>query len=173
MPFQNSHWQSTCESVPKTCVTSIGALLSCFLSLSGKFLLIMSPLVLGEFLGEFFNIECRWQVSCSRLWEFETPNSDAIISKTEKFSLNFLFHFWNVHQILNSLKKRMIVIVNVFRKLETLKSLVRPLSKKRRLRTRFDSQHLKVFQILENSPWERFDHVFHHFQGSWFGISLP
>ena len=46
----------------------------------------------------------------------------------------------------------MIVIGNVFPKLQTVKILVRPMSKKRRFRTRFDSQHAKASQILAKSP---------------------
>ena len=36
-----------------------------------------------------------------------------------------LFDFWNLHQILNILKKKMIVIANVFPKLQTVKILIR------------------------------------------------
>ena len=46
----------------------------------------------------------------------------------------------------------MIVIGNVFPKLETVKILVSPLSKKRRLTRRFDSQHVKASQTLAKSP---------------------
>ena len=42
----------------------------------------------------------------------------------------------------------MIVIANVFQILETVKDLVRPLSKKRRFRTSFESQHVKVSETL-------------------------
>ena len=45
----------------------------------------------------------------------------------------------------------MIVIANIFAKLETVKNLFRPLSKKRRLRRHFESQHVKVSQILAES----------------------
>ena len=79
--------------------------------------------------------------------------------KNQKNFQHFLLHFWNLHQILNLLKKRTIVIANVFPKLQTLKIFVRPLSKKRRFRTRLDSQHVKASQILEKSPREHFDHV--------------
>ena len=72
----------------------------------------------------------------------------------------FLFHFWNVQQSLNILEKNMIVIANVFLKLQTVKILVRPLSKKRRFRTRFDSEHVKASQMLAKFPWEPFYHVF-------------
>ena len=57
----------------------------------------------------------------------------------------------------------MIVIANVFPKLQTVKDLVRPLSKKRRFRTCFDSQHVKASQILSKSAWESFCNVFSSF----------
>ena len=57
----------------------------------------------------------------------------------------------------------MIVIANVFPKLQTVKKLVRTLSKELRFRTGFDSQHVKASQILAKSPWERFYHVFSSF----------
>ena len=68
--------------------------------------------------------------------------------KNEKLFLNFFFHFWNLHQTLNVLKKKMIVLANVFPKLENVKNFVRTLSKKRRFRTRFDSQHVKASQTI-------------------------
>ena len=46
----------------------------------------------------------------------------------------------------------MMVVANVFPKLMNVKSFVRPLPEKRRLRTRFDSQHVKASQILLKSP---------------------
>ena len=85
--------------------------------------------------------------------------------KKEKLFLNFLFHFWNLHQILNILKEKMIVIANVFPKLQTVKILVRPLSKKRPFRTRFERQYVKASQILPKSPWESIYHVFSSFSG--------
>ena len=42
-------------------------------------------------------------------------------------------------------------IATVFPKLETVKDLVRPLSKKYRFRTFLDSQHVKGSQTLVNS----------------------
>ena len=48
------------------------------------------------------------------------------------------------------LKKMMILIANGYPKLGTVIILLRPLSKKRRFRTRFDSQHVKVSQIRAN-----------------------
>ena len=85
--------------------------------------------------------------------------------KSEKLFLNFLFIFWNLHQILNILKKRIILIANEFPKLDTVKIFLRPLSKKRRFRTPFYSQHVEASQIRSKSPWERFYHVFSSFSG--------
>ena len=59
----------------------------------------------------------------------------------------------------------MIVIANVFSKLQTVKILFRKLSKKRRFRKRFDSLHVKVFKMLAESPSEQFYHVFSWFWG--------
>ena len=78
----------------------------------------------------------------------------------------------------------MIVIANVFAKIETLKILLRPLSEKRRFRTRLDSQHVKASQIIAKSQWERFCDVFSSFSrklickmsplvlGEIFGVSI-
>ena len=53
----------------------------------------------------------------------------------------------------------MIVIANVFPKLQTVKIFVRIFSKEHRLGTGFASQHVKASQLLAKSPWERFYHV--------------
>ena len=74
-----------------------------------------------------------------------------------------MFHFWYLHEILNIFKEKLIVIGNVFPKLQTLKSLVRPLSKKPCFRTPFDSQHVKASNVLAKSPWECFYHFFSSF----------
>ena len=74
-----------------------------------------------------------------------------------KFSLKlktfriFSFHFWNLHQVSNIFKKKMIVVATLLRKLEAVKDLVRPLSKKQCFRTPFDSHHVKESQTLVKS----------------------
>ena len=45
----------------------------------------------------------------------------------------------------------MMVLANLLRKLQTVKDLVRPLSKKQCFRTAFDSQHVKGCQTLVKS----------------------
>ena len=59
----------------------------------------------------------------------------------------------------------MMVIANILPKLQTVNILVRPLSKKPRFPTHFDSEHMKSSQILYKSPWEAFCHVFPSFSG--------
>ena len=95
---------------------------------------------------------CKSQFKCNYL-------------QNQKLFLNFLFDLWNLHQILNILKKNMMVIANVLPKLQTVDILVRPLSEKSRFRTRFDIQHVKAFQIFAKSPWEQFYLVFSSFWG--------
>ena len=67
----------------------------------------------------------------------------------------------------------MIVIANVFPKLKNTKSFVKPLPKKRRLRTRFECEHLKAFQILAKSPRERSSHVLSSFSGNLISKIFP
>ena len=143
-----------------------------FLSLSRKLVWKMSPLVLGEVLVVFanrLNVDGKYPVHDSE--NLQLPTQMQVSEKrnylrNEKFFLNFFLHFMNLHQILNILKKMMIFIANVFPKLQTAKMLLRPLSKKRRFRTSFDSELVKASEILAKSPREHFDHVPHHFQGS-------
>ena len=80
--------------------------------------------------------------------------------KNENFFPHFLFYWWNLHQLLDILTKKMTVIANLFPLLQAVKDLVRPLSKKHRVRTCFDSQHVKVSQALVKSAWQDFYHTF-------------
>ena len=61
---------------------------------------------------------------------------------------DFFLHFWNLHQILQILKEKMIVRAALFRKLQTVTALVRPLFKKHRFENFFDNQHFKESQAL-------------------------
>ena len=54
----------------------------------------------------------------------------------------------------------MIVIATLFWKVQTVKNLVRPLSKKHRFRTPFDTQHVKGPQTLVKFAREYFHLVF-------------
>ena len=54
----------------------------------------------------------------------------------------------------------MIVIANVFPKLQSVKDLVKPLSRKRHFRTSFDSQRVNEYETLVNSALENLYHIF-------------
>ena len=76
--------------------------------------------------------------------------------------MDILFHLWNFHHIFKSLKKKQIVIANVFPKLLTVKELARALSKKHCFRTFFESEDVKGSQTLVKFGWHDFCHFFHH-----------
>ena len=105
-------------------------------------------------------MDCRLQVSCSGLWEFAVRYSNPVILKTKKHFHGFLFHLLNFHQIWNIFEKKKIVIANVFPKLATVQGLDTPLTIQRRLKTFFDSQHVKRFETLVKSSSEHFYNTF-------------
>ena len=80
--------------------------------------------------------------------------------RNKKHIPGFLFHLWNLHQILNIFKQMTIVIGNLFPKLAIVQGLVTPLTIQRSLKTSFDSQHVKRFQTLVKSSWKHFSHIF-------------
>ena len=149
------------------------ALLSWFSSFSLNLIFKISPLVLGEILGVFVNTLSADGKYPVQYWENLLLVIQMNFLKNQKLFSNFLSHFWNLHQTLNILKKKMIVLANVFPKLMTSKILLRPLSKKRCYRTSFYSQHVKVPQILVKSPWKCFCHVFPSFSGKFFTEMSP
>ena len=119
-----------------------------FSSFWGKLIRKISRLVLGEILGVFVETLPADAKYLLNIKSISNSQLKCKYLKNENLFLNFLFDFWNLHQISNILKKNMMVIANAFLKLQTLKILVRPLSKKRCFRKRFDRHHVKVCQIL-------------------------
>ena len=112
----------------------------------------MSALVLCKILGLSVNTltsDGKYPVQGCEILQLQFKCNYLI---NEKILLHFLFHFWILPQISKTLKEKMIVIANVFPKLQTVKILVRPLSKKRPFRTRFERQYVKASQILPKSP---------------------
>ena len=91
--------------------------------------------------------------TCNSLFKCNYP-------RNKKLFLIFFLHLWNLHQIFNIFQKEMIVIANVFLRLQTVKDLVKSLYKDRRFRTSFGNQHVKWFQTLVKSAWEHFYHIF-------------
>ena len=80
--------------------------------------------------------------------------------KNKNHFLVFLLHLWNLHQILNTLKKTKIVRASVLPKLATVQGLVTPLTIQRPLKTSFNSQQVKRVQTLVKSSWEHYYHIF-------------
>ena len=72
------------------------------------------------------------------------PQFNCNYLKNGKLFLNFLFHFWNLPQIFNILKIKMLLIANVFPNFQTVENFVTPLYKKRRFGKRLVSRHVKV-----------------------------
>ena len=157
----------------------------CLQNLHGN-VLIMFFIILGELDSEnvshsatwipgafCLHIDCRWQVILFKVVRICNSQFKSSYLNNKKLFLNFLLHFWILHQILNILREKMNVIANGFPKLQTVKISVRKLSKEHRFRTGFESQRVKVLQLLWKSPWERLYLVFHHSCGSWFGKCLP
>ena len=122
--------------------------------------------MLGEIGGVFLKTltsDGKYPVQCSGNLQLRIE-----IQLSEKKKRNFLislFHFWNLHQISNILKKKMIVIDKLFPKLQTLKIFLRILSQEHRFRTGFGSQHVKASQLLPKSPRKRFCHALLSFSG--------
>ena len=116
----------------------------------------MCPRELGQILGVFVNTltaDGKYPVQgCENL---HLPIQMHLSEKHKSFS-EFSFHFWILHQILNILKEKMIVIANVFPKLQTVKSFVRKLSQEHRFRKDFGSQLVKALQMLAKIRWETF-----------------
>ena len=130
-----------------------------FSSFLGKLIWKMSSVVFDEILGVFLDtlpVDAKYPVE---YYENLRLQIQMQLSEKRKPFSEFLFHFWIIHKISNILKKKMMVIANVFPKLQTVKILVRPLSKKRRFRKRFDRQHVKVSQILAKAPLQHIYHV--------------
>ena len=131
-----------------------------FSSLWGEIIWKISPWFKFEIIGfllthglSITSILFRIVRICRSLFKSSSP-------KKKKHFLSFLFHLWNLHQILNNFKKKNIVIANVSPKLATVQGLVTPLTIQRRLKTSFDSQHVKRYQTLVKSWWEHFYHIF-------------
>ena len=66
--------------------------------------------------------------------------------KNGRLFLDFLFHFWNVHEIQNILKKRMSVLALIFPKLLFRKEVATGMSRRSGFRTPFSNQRVNGFQ---------------------------
>ena len=120
----------------------------------------MFPIVLGEIFGVFVDtLPANPKYPVEHYENMRLPIQMQLSEKRKAFS-QFFVSFLESTSNFKHLKKKMMAIANVFPKFQTVKILVRPLSKNCGLRKRFDSQHEKVSQILAKSPGEQFFHLF-------------
>ena len=125
----------------------------------------ISPFLKFEILDVFVNAltpDDKYPVRDSENLQFPVQMK---LSQKRKLFVTFLFYLWNLHQILNILGKKMTSIANLFPRLQTVKSLIKPLSQNHRFTKSFDSQKIKGSQTLMKSPGEIFYHIFWSFWG--------
>ena len=94
----------------------------------------MFPIVIPEILGVIVNTFTAYDKYSDQDFDY--------------FGKKF-FYFWNLHQILNNLKIKIIAIANVCPRSQDVENLLRPISENHGLRTPLVSQHVKAsYHIL-------------------------
>ena len=137
-----------------------------FQSLSGGMILKICPWLKFEIIGVFVNTHGLPITSILfRSVRIDRSLLKCNYLKNKKYFLRFFLHWKNLHQILNIFKQKEIVIANVFPKWTTLLELVRALTKKRRVRTSFDGQHVKGSKTLVKSSWKGFYYIYRSLSG--------
>ena len=127
-----------------------------FSSLWGEIIWKKSPWLKFGIIGLFVNTWTAITRILSRIVRVCFALFKSIYLKNKKHFLGFLFHLWKLHQIWKICKKNKILIANVFSKLATVEGLVTPLTIQRRLKTSFDSEHVKRLETVVKSSWEHF-----------------
>ena len=74
------------------------------------------------------------------------------LSEKQKNFSEFSVPFLESTSSFEHMEKKMMVIANVFPKLQTVKNFLTPRCKKRRFGTRLDSRHVKVSRTVVKSP---------------------
>ena len=69
-------------------------------------------------------IDCGWEISCSTLWEFHTPNSMQLSEKRNGFS-QFFVPLPEPASNFKHFQKKMIIKANVFPNLQTVKNCLK------------------------------------------------
>ena len=133
---------------------------SCFSSFWEKLILKMSPLLLRETLGVFLNTLATEGEYPIEDWQKLSLPMQMQLSETRQIFSQFCCSLYGLCINFKAFwTKNMIEIPQVFPKLQTVKILVRALYKNRYFRKRFQSQHVKVSQILVKSPSEHLSHL--------------
>ena len=111
----------------------------------------MSPLVLGEILGMFVNtLTADGRYPVQGLQNLTVPFQIQLSEKRKTFD-QFFVPFLESSSKFKHFEKKMMLIANVFPKLETVKIFVRKRFQEHHFRTGFYSQHMKASQVLAKS----------------------
>ena len=94
----------------------------------------------------------------------QLPIQMQLSEKRKTFSQFFVWFLESTSNF-KHFRKKMMVIANMFPKLQTVKNFITPLCKKCRFSTRLDNRHVKVSRILAESTLKRFYQVFSSFWG--------
>ena len=129
-------------------------------SLWGEIIWRTSPCLKFGIIGLFVN---TWTAD----YKYPVPDCENLpfpiqiqLSWEKKTFSEFFIAFMESPSNFEHFQKKKIIIANVFPKLTTVQSLITPLTIQRRLKTSFDSQHVKRFQTRVKSSWEHFYHIF-------------
>ena len=149
------------------------ALLSYFcITLKGKTWKI-SPLLIFEMLGVFVT---HWLPMASilfgivRIW---SSLFNCSYHKNKKLFQNFLFHLWNLHQVLSIFGKKIVMIANVFLNLRTGKTWLDHSLKSAVWEHPLAFNMFKGPKHLWNMHEGPFILLFDHCESKWYGKYLP
>ena len=113
--------------------------------------------VISGILGLFVNtLTANGRYSLLHKKKLQQPIRTKLSKKQKKFCQYFL-DFCRLHQVFNILKINMILIADVFLKLQSAKGVVTQMSKKSKIP--FDSQHIEWSQTLLKSARQHFYHI--------------
>ena len=116
---------------------------SIFSSLWGEIIWKITLLLEFEILGVFVDtLTADERCAVPECENLQFP-IQMILSSTRNFFPQIFVRLMESTSNLKLFQKKKIVIANIFPKLQTVKDLLKPLSKKRHFRTSFNSQHVK------------------------------
>ena len=119
-----------------------------------------SVLVRSEILGLFFNTSTPEFQYYRRNMQNFPQQLQTQLSQKRKASQGFLLRFWNVHQVLKILIKKLSLLAKVYPKLLTPNEVETQMSKRHFFRTSFGKQCVSGFEALLQSPQHRYYRMF-------------
>ena len=108
--------------------------------------------------------DCKYPLQYSE--NFQLPIQMQLSEKRKKVFFEFFVPFMESTSNFKHFEKTMMILANVFRKLQAVKNFVTPLRKNRRFGTRLESRHGKVSRYIRNLYENAFIMFFHQFDSS-------